>query len=646
MRHTSPNGVTLKSIFVGLIGSAFIALGIPYSEMVIQGSHMGIWNTTPAAIFTFFLLVAVVNVLLGVIHRPLALTPSELAVAYIMMLIANTIPSRGFTSYLIPIMTSAYYYATPENNWAEVIHPYLPDWIVVQDSRAIWQLYEGSPEGSVPWGAWIGPLAYWLLFAITLYLVMVCMMVILRKQWVEHERLIFPMAQLPIAMIQDDERGSLIKPLFKNIPMWLGFAIPFIIASINALHNYYPFVPRIRLGTSIPIFRRTAVIGISASPTMIGFSYFINRDIALGLCFFYLLNTIQRGILNITGLYGREEAMGIFSSYTNPIIIHQAMGGMIVLVLMGLWVARGHLKAVFRKAFRGDPSVDDSGEILSYRAAVFGCIGGLLILTIWLWRSGIPLLIVPMLLFGSFVLFLTETRAIAEGGVAAMFPPTNGPDFVVSGVGSSVLGPRGLAGLSFTYVWGTDILILLMAACANGLKLSDQIVHHKRRLFWAIMASIVVTLLLSTWVILTLAYKYGGINLEKFYFTRACQYPFEFMKRNVLSPSQPNVKGWIHTGIGGGIMLGLTITRHRFLWWPFHPLGFPISCVFGRMWFSVFLAWLTKGIILKYGGPRVYAKSRPFFLGLILGQLVVGGIWLIVDYFTGMTGNIVGAFMN
>jgi hypothetical protein len=209
-----------------------------------------------------------------------------------------------------------------------------------------------------------------------------------------------------------------------------------------------------------------------------------------------------------------------------------------------------------------------------------------------------------------------------------------------------VLGSRGLAGLSFSYVWGTDVLILLMAACANGLKLSDQIGRRKRRLFWAIMVSIVVTLVLSTWVILTLAYRYGGVNLERFYFIQASQYPFQFMARHIPSPTGPNISGWIYTGIGGIAMLGLMIARYRLLWWPLHPLGFPISCVFGRMWFSVFIAWLIKGIMLKYGGPVIYARSRPFFLGMILGQLVVGGVWLIIDYFTGMEGNIIGAFMN
>lgn len=60
------------------------------------------------------------------------------------------------------------------------------------------------------------------------------------------------------------------------------------------------------------------------------------------------------------------------------------------------------------------------------------------------------------------------------------------------------------------------------------------------------------------------------------------------------------------------------------------------------VWFSIFLAWLVKTIVLKYGGSAAYRRTRPFFLGLILGQVVVAGMWLVIDYFTGMTGNVLG----
>ena len=85
----------------------------------------------------------------------------------------------------------------------------------------------------------------------------------------------------------------------------------------------------------------------------------------------------------------------------------------------------------------------------------------------------------------------------------------------------------------------------------------------------------------------------------------------------------------------------LMLARHNFLWWPVHPLGFAVSSISlsNYLTLSVFLAWLVKSIILKYGGPALFHRARPFFLGLILGQFFVAGIWLVIDYFTGMTDN-------
>ena len=120
---------------------------------------------------------------------------------------------------------------------------------------------------------------------------------------------------------------------------------------------------------------------------------------------------------------------------------------MIALVLFGLWIARGHLRAVFRKAFRGDPSVDDSGEILSYRTAVWGVILGLAVMILWLWRAGLPLWAGPLFLFGALVTFVSLTRIIAEAGLPMVFPRNIPLDFAVSGIGVRYLGPAGMAAL-------------------------------------------------------------------------------------------------------------------------------------------------------------------------------------------------------
>ena len=94
-------------------------------------------------------------------------------------------------------------------------------------------------------------------------------------------------------------------------------------------------------------------------------------------------------------------------------------------------------------------------------------------------------------------------------------------------------------------------------------------------------------------------------------------------------------------GLGMAVMALLMLARHHLLWWPLHPIGYVVSgtWILNSVWFSIFLAWLIKVLVLKYAGPGGYRGTRWFFLGMILGQFVVGGMWLVVDGFSGMTGN-------
>ena len=90
-------------------------------------------------------------------------------------------------------------------------------------------------------------------------------------------------------------------------------------------------------------------------------------------------------------------------------------------------------------------------------------------------------------------------------------------------------------------------------------------------------------------------------------------------------------------------MILLMLARQHVPWWPLHPIGFPIGAVWimDQIWFSIFLAWLIKAGILKYGGSKLFRLLRPFFLGLILGQFVIAAVWLFIDGFSGMTDNVV-----
>ena len=127
------------------------------------------------------------------------------------------------------------------------------------------------------------------------------------------------------------------------------------------------------------------------------------------------------------------------------------------------------------------------------------------------------------------------------------------------------------------------------------------------------MGTVVLSIGIALWIRLEVAYQHGAINLNAFYANNAAQYPYQFMDIVVSYPQGPHWDGWIQVGVGAAIMAALEFMHYRFLWWPFHPLGFPISAAFGGMWFSVLIAYLLKGAVLKYGGPNLCRTTVPFF---------------------------------
>ncbi|MDP6019558.1 MAG: hypothetical protein QGI32_26005, partial [Candidatus Latescibacteria bacterium] len=226
----------------------------------------------------------------------------------------------------------------------------------------------------------------------------------------------------------------------------------------------------------------------------------VNLDIAFAIWFFNLLARFEEGIFSIIGISSTEK---LYYAGGFPVLAHQGMGAMIVLVLFGLWGARDHIGQVVRKACGRAPEIDDSDEMLSYRVAVFGFIASNAFIGAWLFLAGMALWVVPLYLFAMYLLFIAITRIVAEGGIAAARAPLIASDFVTSSLGNTVLGPQTLVALGFTYVWAADIRTFVMASCANGLKLAEeQLQRHKRTLFCAIFLAIIVSLAASITTVL------------------------------------------------------------------------------------------------------------------------------------------------
>ena len=116
----------------------------------------------------------------------------------------------------------------------------------------------------------------------------------------------------------------------------------------------------------------------------------------------------------------------------------------------------------------------------------------------------------------------------------------------------------------------------------------------------------------------------GGVRSYEFYPTN-----------NYLPPNhgQPEVHSRsAHFAFGFGVVTVLSFLRFRFAWWPLHPVGlltaygWPMKCI----WFSIFIGWMLKVIIVRFGGMDLFRAARNFFIGLIIGEAGAAGFWLIV----------------
>ena len=643
MQSSAARVFTPKALILGCLFTFFVAAGDSYGVFYLRGSYMTLGTSTVGALFLLFFLAGLINPLLKLVHPRAGLNRGELLLIYIMMVMASPLPVF-FAGRFIGTILTPFYFATPENDWHTLIQPHIADWLEPRDLSVMWPFYEGLEQGrSIPWAGWLPMFLRWAPLVWALFLAMIATMAILRKQWNDYERLTYPLVQVPMALTEQDAGGERMAPFFKNPVMWTGFAVPAIWGTLHGLHNYFPETVPIATNVDpihfiLPIFDNLSELQFKFRFNILGFFYFLKTEIAFSLWFFNLFANALRTTFAVLGVTS-SEMMGGGHSIIDPILVHQSMGGMLVLFLFGLFAARKHLWAVCRKALWGDPTVDDSGEILSYRTAVLILVGSSAVMVAWLALAGLPVWVTLAFLFTAFALFVGFTRLIAEGGLSDGSVPVGPAAIVVSAVGSSVIGAQGLVVLATTFFW-TNGRSFAMTSAANSLKLSEGFGGSKRPLFWTMLLAMVVGMVSAMWVVMELGYSYGALNLKipggKHGF-------YDYAAGLIRTPSEPHLWGWINTGIGAGVMLLLMLARWYYVWWPLHPLGYPIgpTGIMDHLWFDMFLAWLIKVSVLRYGGVALYRKTRPFFMGMIAGHIVPGGLFLFVDHFTGMVGNVI-----
>lgn len=626
-------GLTLRSVVLGLGVVLVVTIGAPYSIWMVGSSEIT-WSYFPIGVGAPFIVIVLVNALLRRLLGIKGLRPAELVVILSMGLVTAGIPVF-IVGTLLAIISSPYYAATPENLWENHIQPYLPNWAIPSsDGDAMRWFYEGAPHGvGVPYAVWVGPLFWWLSLILGVYFVCFCFAVILRRQWVEHERLIFPLTEMPRMLIEENGSSVLGSKVF-----WIGCAVPFSILCFNIISFFSPGFPQIAIHTAIPVtlHRDFPVLQVMLYFPVVGFLFLASTSITFSIWFFFLVAVLQEGITNLVGYDVSSPDAFVWGMQS---LSWQAWGAFMAMVMWSLWMARGHLVAVFRHVFRRTGELADSepDEMMPYSVAVYGAIIGLVAIFVWLCLSGMDAHIALLFMFGAFVAYVGISRLVVQSGVYYLTTPVVGQAFTTAVTGTAI-APNNLVALSLAYTWHGDVQSVFMPSAANAAKLAEFGPRQggARSLAWAIWLATVVGFLATISFVLSLSYKYGAGNFRSWYFQAgagAGGMAFDGVIRQINNPVHTDPDKLLYLGIGALVYSILIICQYRLPWWPLHPVGLTVA----PLWMtrliamSVFLAWAIKSVVLRYGGIGLYRSMRPFFIGLIAGFFVGVGVSFVVD---------------
>lgn len=637
------HGLTPRALALGLLLVPALCAWNVYCDVVAQATEMAVLSLSIGVVFALLVLLLLNGVLKSLAPR-LAFTPGEMLFVYAIQAVSIGISGVGMTQFLCMGLANVFHYSDEETRWAQYYQPLLRRW-AFPDPAALPEFYDGHSTllTASHLRGWLSPILVWSSFLLALLAVMFCLSALLRRRWVDHERLTFPLVVVPLTLVNEKSRRALLR----SRVFWLGFVSALVVENLAAFAHLFPGIPFLPLKPSDPRLDLTDLFSslpppwnavgelrLGFYPLVIGLTYLLPLDVSFSCWFFFLLRKMEDVLATAWGLHdsGIAPALARF-----PYTGEQGLGAFLGLALFSLWTARGHWQQVWGAARRGD-AAEDAGEPLPARWAVGGLAVGSAALTAFAVMLGTPLLLAVALLGLYFLVVIAYTRIRAEAGLPWAFGPDMTPhQALVAAMGTSPLALPGLVGLTQFQWMDLDYRCTVMPNQLEAMKIATDAHLNPRHLSLAVLLATVVGILASWLSILACYYHYGAASARvNDYRTSMGSTPWYLLDGWMSTFAPTDWPRLIGVGVGLALTGLLTVARARFLWWPLHPIGYVLSGTFTMVWLwcPICVGWLCKWLILRYGGLRYYRLLWPLFIGLILGDYVAGSLWAVYGCLT------------
>ncbi len=674
LRPRERPAVNLRSIGLGLAGTIFICGMAPYNDHVLGNTHL-VGNFLPVGLMMVMtVLVLAVNAPLRALKPQGAFSTSELAVVLVMTLVSCTLPTSGLMRYLPAYLAGIPFYAGMDAEIQSVlgsVNP--PAWLFpsMQSNDPVitgyWNRAVMDGTGfsawlnAVPWSAWATPALAWGALVAFLYSAVLCLAVIVRRQWTEVERLSFPLATVFVSLIEEPRPDRWVNDMLRSRRFWLAAAVPFVLHGSHALmvytHGAWPEIPSkfdLRPILSDPPWSY-AGWGLRSSNlffSVIGITFFVQTKVAFSLWSMFVAAEVMKMTMGslgqeMTPAMQRDEVFGAITAFAAAL----------------LWTGRHHWLLVLRQMFRPSDAGEETGEpYLSYRLAGWILIASIAGIIGWLMLAGASLAGAAVTCGMMLLMFLVIARVVAETGLLYVnlgVPLVRPWVYMIQDLPQALAVRTTLRSYFFSNllhaIFTNDLRECLSVYASHALRVNDATrpdPSSDRKGGFRVVGAMVLAL--------SVGYIIAGASMLLVEYHHAATFNTENVSpinsaamSNAREPIDqtlffiPPRRGQIetHSHLGhfatGTVATGLLSILHlRFTGFPFHPVGFlaAYSQSMQSIWFSVMVGWLAKVVVLRTGGASMLRWCRAIFIGLIVGESLAAGFWLVFNLSLSLLG--------
>ena len=611
-----------------------------YGELV-YGSTYTFASGVPAMapLVILFVLTALSPAIRRLGLRPLS--RRELLAIYGIVIVGGPLVTHGILAWMLPYQIIQQYLARAIPTWESAYFSAVPPWFGPTDVTAVENYFLG--QAPVPWSLWLIPLLAWGLFLLALFFSTFFLVALFRRQWISHERLSFPLAQVPLEIVQEPASGTPHLPL--SWIFWLGFLFPMVVGLVNGLSGLFPAIPAIPISGKTLMARQVVgplaglgQIDLELSFWMIALAFLVPKELSFSCWVFWFIR-VGLTVAAIAAGAPPEAPEGWYSS-TFPAPYYQGGGTVLALGVWALWTGRRHLGRAVRLALSPRREPTEAEEPLSYRGMLLGFVLSFGYLLWFCWAAGARPMVGLILVAIVVAYYVMWARLRAETGLGFLPFPLGAEDFILVPFGSSVLRPADavvLIGLRWTYFPGFgESFEVCTGNALEALKIADSARIRARPLSRAMAAGFVLSAVVGIYVVLTGMYHLGFFNLRAStsgWLGSQLRFVGERIYGLVTTQTGFDLNGTIGIAAGAVIAILLGALRLRFWWWPLHPIGYLAANCWGMHWYwmPIFIGWLWKTLTIRYGGLRLYRRWVPLAIGLFTGDMVSSGLWVLIN---------------